>query len=381
MRKIYNDSNSIKKQELLPHRGDNSSNYTGNSIVELVLSEAHNYGYELTDTIRDGDIIFTNDIYSSRASFYQKKGACLIKRLDGCERGVYSHRNKHHIEAINQSDLVIPISRYSIDTYIYNYEYEIRHDTKYHLIENWCDNRIFTYKLREKPKHSWKYLACSQNWNVPWKRFYEILKFAKELDKKDILYIIGKLPITLTELPNNVIWLGENVSQEFIAYWMHQCDVFVHLAHKPPMDKVICEALATGLPVICARSGWNNTSMSSLIGFLIDDCDDMSKDALISELDEIEMILAINNIKDNFNVIQSHINMYVHKLNRMRYMINEYYNAFNSLFTCRYCTWYESYREMYQNNDESYEYGLCNCWNKNTRIHNTCNDFLRKGVK
>jgi len=127
------------------------------------------------------------------------------------------------------------------------------------------------------------------------------------------LYLIGRCDM---ETPGNVIKLGYISDNNKINDILNDSDVFVNLSYRDAGAKVVCQAVACGIPVLYADSG----GVSELIdyGMAIPDEKEIYFADDVYELDPIDILKSYNELK----------NEYRHRINTTRNymaMISNYY--------------------------------------------------------
>lgn len=237
--KIYDCSNSAARP---PHRG--KPGIVENTIVTILKKYAINYGCEFVDSPKDATVIFTNDVFDKVYRDQYK-----VKRMDGIFLTPETYeRNIPLINAAVEANHVIFISDYSLKTYKHNYSEDML--KKFSVVENWVDVDLFFPQEGSQNKNRLRFAACCTDWNRPEKRLNEIIKLAK-LNKDIDFYIFGECNINL---PTNIFKIG--FLPNFLwAQCIRSFDGFINTSYRDACPKVVIEAIASGIPVLAAKSG------------------------------------------------------------------------------------------------------------------------------
>jgi len=315
MLRIYDCSNSAESDHGKEHGP------IDNDIIRGLKEHARLFDCKFINKYTMADVIITNDIFPEEI---KKSDIPKIKRMDGI---YWDNENKHKNISLNESaeiaDHVIFISEYSKKSLNTLYpEVKIKESS---VILNTADNRIF-----RNGKQEWKikrglpapYIndtyegvrtlsASCTDWSRKVKRFDSLMQLARLIPEK--LYLIGRCDM---ETPGNVIKLGYISDNNKINDILNDSDVFVNLSYRDAGAKVVCQAVACGIPVLYADSG----GVSELIdyGMAIPDEKEIYFADDVYELDPIDILKSYNELK----------NEYRHRINTTRNymaMISNYY--------------------------------------------------------
>ena len=245
MIKIYDCSNSSKRPK---HRGPKG--IIENTVVTALKTNNSGRGCVFVDKAKDADVIFTNDVFDKKYPKHFK-----VKRMDGVFLDPKcTDRNVPLNKAAKEADHVIFISKFSEQSYFKNlYDrvpgfYALK---SFSIIENWVDSNLFY------PNMSWhegiRLAACCSDWERSEKRLRDIVQLAS-IDRNVQIYIFGHTPN-----PKYISMMGCHYIGPMPNFLWASClktfDGFINLSHRDPCPKVVIEAIASGLPVLAAKSG------------------------------------------------------------------------------------------------------------------------------
>jgi glycosyltransferase involved in cell wall biosynthesis len=221
---------------------------------------AKDFGVEYVSMPEDADVIITNDVFPSCILGLGKK---LVKRMDGIYWDFPSlGRNESLNRAATQADLVIFISRYSQESFQTLYG---GHRLKAQaVVLNQVDDRIFNQDIpaqRQGDKFVWT--ASASNWARPEKRFSGILQLAEVIDDDSIIQLIGHCDCAV---PANVVKLGYKSDEYEVARILRNSNAFFNPSYRDAVPKVVCQAVACGLPVLFANSGGTHEAVVAGLG-------------------------------------------------------------------------------------------------------------------
>ena len=115
------------------------------------------------------------------------------------------------------------------------------------------------------------------------KRLNETIKFYKLLKKKIpnlILIILGKNELINKNKDKSIIFAGQ-VNEEDLSKWYRTANLYLHLAWIEPNSNSQAEAIASGIPTLCANNGGNFELVKKTKSGIISECDDKVKYGLI----------------------------------------------------------------------------------------------------
>jgi len=281
MIRIYDCSNSPESE----HGRDYGPKE--NDIIKSLKEFARTFDSKFVNSM--ADVLITNDIFPSELRDIDMP---KIKRMDG----IYWHNEqKHKNDQLNASaeisDHVIFISEFSRKALTTLYP-DIRIKSS-SVILNTADNRIFK-PLKKKEGVMSNVIASCTNWNRKEKRFNSLMQLARLIP--DTLYLIGECDM---EVPPNVVKLGYKSDYYEINEILNTSDAFINLSYRDAAPKVVCQAVAAGLPILYADSG----GLSEIVdkGVPIPDEKEIYFSEEVPELDPVDMLKAYNELKKNYN--------------------------------------------------------------------------------
>ncbi len=258
-----------------------------NDIIKSLKEFARTFDSKFVNSM--ADVLITNDIFPSEVKDIDMP---KIKRMDG----IYWHNEQKHKNdqlnlAAELSDHVIFISEYSRKALTTLYP-DIRIKSS-SVILNTADNRIFK-PLKQKSGVMSNVVANCTNWNRKEKRFNSLMQLARLIP--DTLYLIGECDM---EVPPNVVKLGFKSDYYEINEILNTSDAFINLSYRDAAPKVVCQAVAAGLPILYADSG----GLSEIVdkGVPIPDEKEIYFSDEVPDLDPVDMLKAYNELKKNYN--------------------------------------------------------------------------------
>jgi len=219
-----------------------------NDIMRDLKKYASRYYFEFVDNVDDAVVVITNDLYPSDI---KDRNIFKVKRMDGIYwQDHLTYKNKVLNDAALSSDLVIFISEFSKDSF------HTTNALKYcEVVLNNVDTSVFrkmdVFNPISNPYNKFTWAATASNWKRDEKRFQRILEFA-DIAPQDRIFLIGRCDYGVKD---NIIKFDYVESDEEKANILNQADAFVNLSYRDAGSKVVCQALACGLPVLYARSG------------------------------------------------------------------------------------------------------------------------------
>lgn len=285
---IYDCSNSLES--------NHSKNYgpIENDIIKGLKEYSNLFNCKFVNKYTMADVIITNDIFPSEI---KKTNIPKIKRMDGI---YWMNDLKYKNDELNLSaelaDHVIFISKYSRMALKTLYpDIKIKESS---VILNVADDRIFRYKNQKSFLSN--FAASCTDWNRKEKRFNDLMSFAERI--QETIYLIGKCDM---ETPLNVIKLGYISDYYEINNILNNCDAFINLSYRDAAPKVVCQAVACGLPVLYADSGGSNEIID--YGVPIIDEKEIYFSDNVYELDLNEILKSYNTLKKDFNLLKGNI--------------------------------------------------------------------------
>ncbi len=162
------------------------------------------------------------------------------------------------------SDKILPVSQF-LQSNIQS-SFQIDDSSRFEVVENVIDDKIFNYKPKEKRKNLIKFctIASWNNSKIPAKQPELLIKSLSEFQKKRSENIhltivgdgdkIGNLKKMSKELSVETTFTGF-LSKAEIAKIIQQSDFLVHASTIETFGVVVAEAFFTGTPVICSNVG------------------------------------------------------------------------------------------------------------------------------
>jgi len=316
--KIYDCSNSAERP---PHRSE-SFGPKENDVVRGLKKHCKLFGCEFVDKPEDADVLFTNDVYPASVLKLDKP---KVKRMDG----VYWHkdlieRNNPLNTAAIQSDAVIFISRYSMESFKVLYGSDILKKATVAL--NCVDTDVFF----PMDVYSNDWVASASNWGRQDKRFEDLMFFAEELIPDGTLYLIGNCD---AKVPPNVLKYGHLDSEERMGQILNIGGAFINLSYRDPAPKVVCQAINCGLPILYADSGGTNELVDAYgVGIGIKDESKLVFESLTPRLKESDMRTAFDTFEQGFKDLKTMARACSRTM-RMDYMefLSDYFNILRKL--------------------------------------------------
>lgn len=308
MIKIYDCSNSPESN----HGKDYGPKE--NDIIKGLKEHSKTFDCRFVSKYTMADIIITNDIFPDEI---KKTNIPKIKRMDGIYwLNDYKHKNEELNSSAEIADHVIFISEYSRKSLYSLYpDIKIKNSS---VILNTADEKIFKYK-RQNPMIS-SFAASCTNWNRKEKRFDSLIQLAEKIS--ETIYLIGECEM---ETPSNVIKLGYMSDYYEINNILNDCDAFINLSYRDAAPKVVCQAVACGLPVLYADSGGSNEIID--YGVPIIDEKRIYFSDNVYELDLNEILKSYNILKKDFNLLKGNIKRsYLAMIKNYYKIITEYGN-------------------------------------------------------
>ena len=298
MIRIYDCSNSSES--------DHGKSYgpKDNDIISSLKEHSRQFDSKFVNSM--ADIILTNDIFIDGV-----KGIDMpkIKRMDGIYwNNNYTYKNIPLNESAELADHVIFISEFSKQSLKILYpDIKIKSSS---VILNTADNKIFKQTKQKNVVSS--VVASATDWSREEKRFKSLMEFSRVIP--ETLYLIGNCDM---EVPPNVVKLGYIENYNKINEILNNSEVFINLSYRDAAPKVVCQAVAAGLPVLYADSG----GVSEILdyGVPIKDEKEIFFADEVPDLDVIDILISYNELKNNYNKYKGNL-----KRNHLA-MINNYY--------------------------------------------------------
>jgi glycosyltransferase involved in cell wall biosynthesis len=117
-------------------------------------------------------------------------------------------------------------------------------------------------------------LISSASWRRH-KRLEETIKFFKIISKSIpnlILIILGEQKNLNFQKEKNIIFAGQ-IEEKDLNYWYRTANMYIHLAWIEPNSNSQAEAIASGLPSICANNGGNFELINKTKAGIVSNCD------------------------------------------------------------------------------------------------------------
>ncbi len=139
-------------------------------------------------------------------------------------------------------------------------------------------------------------------------KFYNLMK--KEINNL-VLIILGKKTNIYTN-DRDIIFAGY-VEERDLPYWYRSSNLYLHLAWIEPNANSQAEAIASGLPSLCANNGGNFELVIKSNAGIVSSCDKIVKNGLINYYNPPEPDYEIlkndfMKIYDNYDVFKENIN-------------------------------------------------------------------------
>ena len=247
MIKIYDCSNSNER----PSHNLSNLGPVENDIMRDLKIYANYYGFNFVDNVSNADVVITNDIFPSTI---KKLTIPKVKRMDGIYwKNDLKSRNGALNESAALSNLVIFISNFSRMSLMRLYPDVFLKLNTAVVVVNYVDTSIFQRidkYLPIEPTFIWS--ACASNWSREEKRLNELIRFSSVIDKNDVIQVIGKCDC---DLPNNMIKIGYVSNDSQKSKILQNSHAFVNFSYRDAGSKVVCQAVACGLPIFYADSG------------------------------------------------------------------------------------------------------------------------------
>jgi glycosyltransferase involved in cell wall biosynthesis len=233
-----------------------NSLHSGTSLVpienDMMLDlgkYANHYGWKRVYDYQKADLIITNGFYTDEIlEWSDKHSIAKIKRMDGIYwQTNLKHKNDIHNGAAIESDHVIFISHYSLDSLYKLYGFFPKTHT---VILNNVDETIF-YPIKHK-NNNFTFVTSATNWNREEKRLGCLVLLSKIIDKNDIIRLIGKCDY---DLPSNIIKEGYIDDYNKMNQIISKSDAFLSLFFRDAGSKVTCQGVACNLPILFSNTG------------------------------------------------------------------------------------------------------------------------------
>ena len=314
---VYDCSNSVERPANRGYGG-----LVENAVVTMLKEYGPQFDLYFTDSPQKADLVFTNDVFPQSVLTLDRP---KVKRMDGTFwQSSLANRNIPLIEARQQADLTIFISRFSRESLFSLYPRQLRH--KSIVVLNWVDETIFypPEKQNTKPK---KFIAVATSWAREEKRLPDLLWFAKNvlLPTNKELYLVGTLPDM--KLDPNVIPLGY-MSPYRLANTLREMDGLLNFSYRDAAPKVVAEAICCGLPVFYAGSG-GASELAAVTGVGFADSFDMSSfQELTPKIDRMNSFSAWTLFLDAFPALRANC---LKTKGTTEQMVKKYIEAFKSV--------------------------------------------------
>lgn len=313
MIRIYDCSNSSER----PRHRAISLCPKENDIVRDLKANAYLFGCEFINNYRKADVIFTNDVFPKHLINSNK---FKVKRMDGTFwRNDLIKRNERLNNSAEKADYVIFISQYSSNSYYDLYGKGINHSTI--ILNNVCGifRRLRSF-TSEVPK---VFTANASNWEREEKRFKDLMLLAKHI--KGRITLIGKCRLPVAR---NVIKVGYTDDYLKLNSILNSSDAFINLSYRDAAPKVVCQAVACGLPILYADSGGTRELIDYGVSIYEEDILDFRNRTPRLELKS--MLQEYNELKERYLELE----------NLARQPRRNYFNTLN-----RYFNIFKMYRE------------------------------------
>ena len=251
-------------------------------------------------------------------SIYKKP---FIIRLDGLfidklnTKYVSSEENNKIYSSVTKSIGVIFVSEYCKNIYENLFG---KINKPYKIINNGVSLdqfRVEGANFRNKLKIDNKnfVILASASWRRH-KRLKETIKFYRLLKKKISnlnLIILGKNEFVNKNNDKSIIFAG-HVKEKDLNKWYRTANLYLHLAWIEPNSNSQAEAIASGIPTLCANNGGNFELVQKTKSGIVSKCDDKVKYGLIDYYNPPEPnyeILSKNffEIYNNYNFFKKNI--------------------------------------------------------------------------
>lgn len=260
-----------------------------NDVIKGLKEYSRLFGCKFVSKPSMANIIITNDIFPEEI---KKLDAPKIKRMDGIYwENLTKHKNIQLNESAEIADHVIFISEYSKIALRTLYPDVVIKDSS--VILNTADNKIFKNNARwsHPSEHIIKrFIASCTNWNRKEKRFDSLMELAKMIP--ETLYLVGECEM---EVPANVIKLGYISDYEQMSKILQESDAYINLSYRDAAPKLVCQAVACGLPILYADSG----GLSEIVkyGFSIKDEKEIFFADDVAQLNTNDILQSYNELK------------------------------------------------------------------------------------
>ena len=174
-------------------------------------------------------------------------------------------------------------------------------------------------------------LISSASWRRH-KRLEETIKFFKIINKQIpnlVLIILGEHKNDKLSEEKNIIFAGQ-IEEENLDLWYRTANLYIHLAWIEPNANSQAEAIASGLPSICANNGGNFELVEKSDGGIVSKCDDKVNFGLIDYYNPPEP--NYDTLKEDFLKIYNNYDKFKNKIVRSRVDILQSSNQYVDFF-------------------------------------------------
>jgi glycosyltransferase involved in cell wall biosynthesis len=147
-------------------------------------------------------------------------------------------------------------------------------DYKIEIIHNGIDLEAFkptksSFRKKYKLENKFIILGVASTWTNR-KGLEEFVKLSHELDKDEVIVLVGVTNYQIKQLPQNIIGIRRTNSVEELAEIYTAADVFMNLTLEEVLGLTNIESLACGTPVVTYDTGGSKECIDKCTGILVD---------------------------------------------------------------------------------------------------------------
>lgn len=268
----------------------------GNQFLKALRVEIINAGF-YAESLNDADAVLFNgyqEILSLIKFWFIRGNRKIIYRLGPV---MSLHRKAFKWKIVDYvmvwianllADAVIFQSKWS---YMEALKFGFSKKKKYAVVLNAVDDSIFYPKEFKEKLHGEKIKLIYISWSTNEKKGFQYLKFLDEnLDfHKYEMTFVGNSPFKFKNIK-----MVEAMPSQKLSLELRKNDIFISPVKDDACSNALIEALASGLPAVCLKSG-GNPEIVGLAGELF--------------TDKLELIPAIENVSENLSFYRNNISI------------------------------------------------------------------------
>lgn len=268
----------------------------GNQFLKALRVEIINAGF-YAESLNDADAVLFNgyqEILSLIKFWFIRGNRKIIYRLGPV---MSLHRKAFKWKIVDYvmvwianllADAVIFQSKWS---YMEALKFGFSKNKKYAVVLNAVDDLIFYSKEFKEKNHGEKIKLIYTSWSTNEKKGFQYLKFLDEnLDfNKYEMTFVGNSPFKFKNIK-----MIEAMPSQGLSLELRKNDIFISPVKDDACSNALIEALASGLPAVCLKSG-GNPEIVGLAGELF--------------TDKLELIPAIENVSENLSFYRNNISI------------------------------------------------------------------------